>query len=186
MKQTNTDINYALNVNQEKLYRLSNPSLLLSKKQRVRHLDPIGIRFDSSGWISWVIMEVGPHLELATFTPSYGFLWPGLLSRGVSVCLCTIWSMKTQFMFVFTNSTIKQEHVEIIIKYTWIIYSILKPLVPKFRNITRLILGLIRSPVESPSCKHVFRPGRDATYVGWSCHQSSCGGVIGHLKFESI
>ena len=57
-------------------------------------------------------MEVGPHLDLATFTSSYGFLRPGLLSRGVSVCLCTIWCMKTQFMFVFTKSTIKQEHAE--------------------------------------------------------------------------
>ena len=61
-------------------------------------------------------MEVGPHLDLATFTSSYGFLQPRLLSRGVSVRLCTIWYMKTQFMFVFTKSTIKQEHAEIIIK----------------------------------------------------------------------
>ena len=61
-------------------------------------------------------MEVGPQLDLATFAPSYGFLRPGLLSRGVSVCLCTIWYMKTQFMFVFTNSTIKHEHAKIIIK----------------------------------------------------------------------
>ena len=62
-------------------------------------------------------MEVGPHLDLATFTSSYGFLRSGLLSHGVSVCLCTIWCMKTQFMFVFTNSTIKQEHAEIIKEY---------------------------------------------------------------------
>ena len=61
-------------------------------------------------------MEVGPHLDLATFAPSYGFLRPGLLSHGVSVCLCTIWCMKSQFMFVFTNSTIKQVHAEIIAK----------------------------------------------------------------------
>ena len=57
-------------------------------------------------------MEVGPHLDLAIFTSSYGFLQLGLLSRGVSVCLYTIWCMKTQFMFIFTNSTIKQEHAE--------------------------------------------------------------------------
>ena len=87
MKQTNTDINRALNVNQEQLYRFSNHSLLLPKKQRVRHPDPIGIRFDSSGWISRVIMEVGPHLDLATFTPLKVFLRPGLLSRGVNVCV---------------------------------------------------------------------------------------------------
>ena len=61
-------------------------------------------------------MEVEPHLDLATFTSPYGFLRPGLLSRGVSECLCTIWCMKTQFMFVFTNSTIKQEHAKIIKK----------------------------------------------------------------------
>ena len=89
----------------------------MAENQRVRHPDPIGIRFDSSGWISRVIMEVGPHLDLATFTSSYGFLRPGLLSRGVSVCLCTIWYMKTQFMFVFTNSTIKQEYAKIIKEY---------------------------------------------------------------------
>ena len=51
--------------------------------------------------------------------------------------------MKTQFMFIFTNSTIKQEDAEIIIKDMAFIYSVLKPLVPKFPNITRLILGLI-------------------------------------------
>ena len=48
--------------------------LTIAENQRVRHPDPIGIRFDSSGWISRVIMEVGPHLDLATFAPSYGFL----------------------------------------------------------------------------------------------------------------
>ena len=47
--------------------------------------DPIGIRFDPSGRISRVIMEVGPHLDLATFTPFKVFLRPGLLSRGVNV-----------------------------------------------------------------------------------------------------
>ena len=69
--------------------------ITIFENQRVRHPDPIGIRFDSSGWISRVIMEVGPHLDLATFTSSYGFLRPRLLSRGVNVCLRTIWCMKT-------------------------------------------------------------------------------------------
>ena len=66
--------------------------------------------------------------------------------------------MKTQFMFVFTNSTIKQEHAEIITKECMNLFTVfLKPLVPKFQNITRLILGFdSRSPVESPSYKHVF------------------------------
>ena len=146
LKQTNTDINRVLNVNQEELYRFSNHSLLLPKKQRVRHPDPIGIKFDSSGWISRVIMEVGPHLDLATFTSSYGFLRLGLLSRGVSVCLCTIWYMKTQFMLVFINSTIKQVHAEIIKEYMNLFTVFLKPLVPKFRNITRLILGFDSVP----------------------------------------
>ena len=90
--------------------------LTIVGNQRVRQPNPIGIKFDSSGLISRVIMEVRPHLDLATFAPSYGFLRPGLLSRGVSVCLCTIWYMKTQFMFVFTKSTIKHEPAEIIIK----------------------------------------------------------------------
>ena len=44
--------------------------LTIVGNQRLRHPDPIGIRFDLSGWISRVIMEVGPHLDLATFTPS--------------------------------------------------------------------------------------------------------------------
>ena len=69
--------------------------LTITGNQRVRHPNPIGIRFDLSGWISRVIMEVGPHLDLATFASSYGFLRPGLLSSGMSVCLCTIWYMKT-------------------------------------------------------------------------------------------
>ena len=43
--------------------------LNMAENQRVRHPDLIGIRFDSSGRISRVIMEVGPHLDLATFTP---------------------------------------------------------------------------------------------------------------------
>ena len=59
--------------------------LTIAENQRVRHPDPIGTRFDSSGWISRVIMEAEPHLDLATFTSSYGFLRSGLLSRGVSV-----------------------------------------------------------------------------------------------------
>ena len=87
LKQTNTDINRALNVNQEQLYRFSNHSLLLSKKQRVRHPDLIGKGFDSSGWISRVVMEVGPHLDLATFTPLKVFLKPGQLSHGMNVCV---------------------------------------------------------------------------------------------------
>ena len=62
-------------------------------------------------------MEVRPHLDLTTFTSSYGFLRLKLLSCSVSVCLCTIWHMKAQFMFVFTNSTIKQEHAERIKEY---------------------------------------------------------------------
>ena len=69
--------------------------LTIVENQRVRHPDTIGIRFDSSGWISRVIMEIGPHLDLDTFAPSYGFLRLGLLSRDVSVCLCTIWYENT-------------------------------------------------------------------------------------------
>ena len=80
--------------------------------------------------------------------------------------------MKTQFMFIFTNSTIKQEDAEIIIKDMTFIYSVLKPLISKFRNITRLILGLILPPVESPSCKHVFvRVGTVLTLNGVATNQ---------------
>ena len=100
--------------------------LTITEKQRVRHPDPIGIRFDSSGWISRVIMEVGPHLDLATFTSSYGFLQPRLLSRDLSVCLCTIWHIKTQFMFVFTKNTIKHERAENIHQGHAFIYSVFR------------------------------------------------------------
>ena len=48
--------------------------LTMAENQRVRHPDPIGIRFDPSGRISRVFMEVGPHLDLATFTPLKVFL----------------------------------------------------------------------------------------------------------------
>ena len=54
--------------------------------------------------------------------------------------------MKTQFMLVFINSTIKQVHTKIIKEYMNLFTVFLKPLVPKFRNITRLILGLILLP----------------------------------------
>ena len=74
MKQTNTDINHALNIYLRTALQAPESFLTIVEKQRVRHPDPIGIRFDSSGWISRVIMEVGPHLDLATFTPFYGFL----------------------------------------------------------------------------------------------------------------
>ena len=61
--------------------------LTMAENRRVRHPDPIGIRFDPSERISRVIIEVGPHLDLATFTPLKVFLRPGLLSRGVNVCV---------------------------------------------------------------------------------------------------
>ena len=48
--------------------------LTVAENQRVRHPDPIEIRFDPSERISRVIMEVGPHLDLATFTPLKVFL----------------------------------------------------------------------------------------------------------------
>ena len=61
--------------------------LTMAENQRVRHSNLIRIRFDPSGRISRVIMEVRPHLDLATFTPLKVFLRPGLLSRGVNVCI---------------------------------------------------------------------------------------------------
>ena len=70
MKQTNTDINHALNVNLGTALQAPESFPTIAENQRVRHPDPNEIRFDSSGWISRVIMEVGPHLDLATFTPS--------------------------------------------------------------------------------------------------------------------
>ena len=43
--------------------------LTMAENQRVRHPDPIGIRFDPSGRISRVIMEVGPHLDWLLLHP---------------------------------------------------------------------------------------------------------------------
>ena len=82
MKQTNTNINHALNVKLGTALQALESFLTIAENQRVRHLDPIGIGFDSSGWISRVIMEVRPHLDLTTFAPSYGFLKTGtIISR---------------------------------------------------------------------------------------------------------
>ena len=46
----------------------------LQKNRIVRQPDPFEKGFDKSGGISRVIMEVGPHLDLATFTPLKVFL----------------------------------------------------------------------------------------------------------------
>ena len=62
----------------------------LPENRVVKYLDPFEKGFDTSGWISRVIMEVGPHLDLATFTPLKVFLWSRLLSRGVDVCACSV------------------------------------------------------------------------------------------------
>ena len=62
----------------------------LLENRVVKHPDPFEKEFDMSGWISHVIMEVGPHLDLATFTPLKVFLWSRLLSRGVDVCACSV------------------------------------------------------------------------------------------------
>ena len=59
----------------------------MAENQQVKHPDPIGIRFDPSGRISRVIMEVGPHLDLATFTPFKFSYNRSLLSHGVNVCI---------------------------------------------------------------------------------------------------
>ena len=112
------------------------------RKSDSRAPNPFGKGFDPSGWISQVIMEVRPHLDLATFTPLKIFLWPGLLSRGVNVC-CSVLNSE---VYENMDSTTKQENAKIINKDMWFIYNILKPLVSKFRNITRLILGLIQVP----------------------------------------
>ena len=66
--------------------------LTMAENQRVRHPDPIGIRFDSSGWISRVIMEVGPHLDLATFTSFYGS-YDRDYCLAVWVCVCVLYSI---------------------------------------------------------------------------------------------
>ena len=48
--------------------------LTIVEKQRVRHPNPIGIRFDSSGRISRVIAEVGPHEDWLLSQPVLGSL----------------------------------------------------------------------------------------------------------------
>ena len=77
----------------------------------------------------------------------------------MNVCLCTIWCMKTQFMFILTNSTIKQEDTEIIIKNMAFIYSVLKPLMSKFQKITRLILGFDSVPQWSGQAVSTYLSG---------------------------
>ena len=75
----------------------SGPSMSYSKGSRIipyyfRKSDSRAPRsfwkgFDPSGLISRIIMEVEPHLDLATFTPLKVFLRSRLLSRGVSMCV---------------------------------------------------------------------------------------------------
>ena len=48
--------------------------LTIAENQRVRHPDPIGIRFDSSGKISQVITEVGSHEDWLLSQPVLGLL----------------------------------------------------------------------------------------------------------------
>ena len=120
----------------------------LLKNPVVRHLDLLEKGFNTSGWISRVFMEVGPHLDLTTFTPLKIFLWPGLLSRGVSVCLCimewNVWKHNScsYLQIIQSNKNMLKYSSRI---YAFI-YSILKSLVSKFQNITRLILSLILVP----------------------------------------
>ena len=65
--------------------------------------------------------------------------------------------MKTQFMFVFTNSTIKLEHAEIIVKKCMIYLQCFKAINVKILEHHEANPGFNSgSPVESPSCKHVF------------------------------
>ena len=65
--------------------------------------------------------------------------------------------MKTQFMFVFTNSTIKQVHAEIIVKKCMIYLQCFKAINVKISEHHEANPGFnSESPVESPSCKHVF------------------------------
>ena len=40
----------------------------LPKNRIVKHPNPFGKRLNTSGWISRVVIEVEPHLDLATFT----------------------------------------------------------------------------------------------------------------------
>ena len=48
--------------------------LTIAKNQRVRHPDPIGIRFDLSGRISRVVTKVGPHEDWLLLHPFLSFL----------------------------------------------------------------------------------------------------------------
>ena len=55
--------------------------------------------------------------------------------------------MKTQFMFVFTKSTIKQEHAENFHKECMNLFTVFfKAINAKLWNITRLILGFDSVP----------------------------------------
>ena len=68
----------------------------------------------------------------------------------VSRCECVCFSVLSSEVCENMDSTKRQKHAEIIIINIWVIYSILKLLVSKFRTIARLIMGLIlESPMES-------------------------------------
>ena len=107
-------------------------------------------------WFEWMdftsLYRGRTSLRLGYF---HTLLWFPTTGTIVSRCECVF-----VYYMVYENtinSTIKQKDAEIIIKDMAFIYSVLKPLMSKFRNITRLILGFdFGSPVESPSCKHVF------------------------------
>ena len=61
--------------------------LTMAENQRVRHPDPIEIRFDPSGRISRVIMEVGPHLDWLLLHPLSFPTTGTIVSRCECVCI---------------------------------------------------------------------------------------------------
>ena len=61
--------------------------LTMAENQRVRHPGPIGIKFDPSGRISRVIMEVGPHVDWLLLHPLSFSTIRTIVSRCECVCI---------------------------------------------------------------------------------------------------
>ena len=99
---------------------------------------------------------------LATFTTRLRITITGVYCLTVWMCVCVYYMVYENTI----NSTIKQEDAEIIIKDMAFIYSVLKPFMPKFRNITRLILGFDSGPQWSHQAISTYL-SRSGRYLRW-------------------
>ena len=81
--------------------------LTMAENQRVRHSNLIGIRFDPSGRISRVIIEVGPHLDWLLLHPlKFSYDRDYCLAVWMCVYCAKQWSVCGRHMI----TQFKQEH----------------------------------------------------------------------------